>query len=301
MKKNRSVFAYSLPITLWLTFLFIIPTIIVVVYSVLEKGIYGGVEWSFSLESYKFFGTPYFLKVLWNTFYISVIVTVVTIVFAIPTALFIARSKKKNLLLFLIIIPFWTNFLIRIYSWIAILGNNGFLNNSIIVFRNFAMGIGAGSSFIAPIFEKIAVLFQNAPYQFLYNKTAVIIVSVYAYLPYAILPLYSTIEKFDFNLIDAARDLGANRVVSYLKIFLPNIKSGIITAALFTFIPTLGSYAIPQLVGGKGSHMLGNIIATELTITRNWPKAAAISTGLIAITTVMIVVFSKYDKEHKAK
>lgn len=299
--KKKSMFAYSLPITLWLTFLFVVPTLIVVVYSVLEKGIYGGVEWNFSLEAYKFFVTPYFLKILWNTIVISVVVTFVTIIFAIPTALFIARSNKKNLLLFLIIIPFWTNFLIRIYSWIAILGNNGFLNNIIVGVRTFFITMGARGTFMAPIFLWLGDLLQNAPYQFLYNKTSVIIVSVYAYLPYAILPLYSTIEKFDFNLIHAARDLGASKVQSYMRVFLPNIKSGIITAGLFTFIPTLGAYAIPQLVGGKSSHMLGNIIATELTITRNWPKAAAISTGLIAITTVLILIFSKYDKEHKAK
>lgn len=298
MKKKISLM-YSSPITAWLTILFVIPTLIVILYSFLEKGLYGGITWNFSLEAYKSFNSPYFMKILWNTISISIVVTIITILVAIPTALFIATSRKKNLLLFLIIIPFWTNFLIRIYSWIGILGNNGVLNNFLISIRNFSFSL-ASNNILSPLFNFIGNLLIGAPYQFLYNKTAVIIVSIYAYLPYAILPLYSTIEKFDFSLIDAGRDLGASKFQAYMKIFLPNIKPGIITAGLFTFIPALGSYAIPQLVGGIDSHMLGNVIATELTITRNWPKAAAISTALIGITTILIIVFSKYDKEHKA-
>lgn len=274
MKNQRSGLVYSAPITLWLTLLFVAPTLIVIVYSFLKKGIYGGVEWIFSVDGYNFFSSSYFLKVVWNTVEISVIATVITVLIAIPTALYIATSKYKNFLLFLIIVPFWTNFLIRIYSWIALLGNNGLLNNLL-------MKLGL------------------EPHQFIYNKFAVILVSVYAYLPYAILPLYSAIEKFDFAIIDAARDLGASKMTAYIKTFLPNIKPGVITATLFTFIPALGSHAIPKLVGGNDSQMLGNIIARELTITRNWPKAAAISTILTIITVIFIVVLSKYDKDHK--
>ncbi|MGB6128703.1 MAG: ABC transporter permease [Psychrilyobacter sp.] len=274
MKNQRSGLIYSTPITLWLTLLFVAPTLIVIVYSFLKKGIYGGVEWIFSVDGYNFFSSSYFLKVVWNTIEISVIATVITVLIAIPTALYIATSKYKNFLLFLIIVPFWTNFLIRVYSWIALLGNNGLLNNLL-------MKLGL------------------EPHQFIYNKFAVILVSVYAYLPYAILPLYSAIEKFDFAIIDAARDLGASKMKAYTKTFLPNIKPGVVTATLFTFIPALGSYAIPKLVGGNDSQMLGNIIARELTITRNWPKAAAISTILTIITVIFIVVLSKYDKDHK--
>ena len=271
---KKSAFAYSMPITIWLTTLFVLPTIIIIVYSFLKKGLYGGVEWIFSMEGYNFFKSSYFLKVVWNTIEISVVSTLLTVTLAIPVALYIATSKYKQVLLFLVIIPFWTNFLIRIYSWIALLGNNGLINNLL-----GQLGFG--------------------PYQFLYNKFAVVIVTVYAYLPYAILPLYSTIEKFDFSIIDAARDLGATKKEAYMKIFLPNIKPGIITAMLFTFIPALGSYAIPKLVGGNNSQMLGNIIARELTITRDWPKAAGISTILIIMTVIIILICAKYDKSHQ--
>ncbi|MGL4254490.1 MAG: ABC transporter permease [Fusobacteriaceae bacterium] len=266
--------AYTLPITFWLSIFFVIPMVIVMVYSVLKKGNYGGVEFQFSLESFQVFSDPVFYLVLWRTIYLSVIVTVLTVILAIPTAYYIARSKYKKELLFLVIIPFWTNFLVRIYSWIALLGNNGFLNNML---------------------GKVGI----APVQFLYNSWAVIIITVYTSLPFAILPLYSVIEKYDFSLVEAARDLGATNAQAFFKVFLPNIKPGIVTAVLFTFIPSLGSYAVPKLVGGTKSVMLGNLIAQHLTVTRNWPLASVISGALIIVTSLTIIVFMKLSSDKK--
>lgn len=284
--KEKSGMIYSLPMTIWLTLLFVVPSFIVIVMSFLKKGLYGGVTSTFSLDAYKSLINPNFVKVVYNTLEISIVATIITVAIAVPVALFIATSKYKTLFLFLIIIPFWTNFLIRVYAWIAILGNNGFLNNMINALQ---------TKF--PIF---AGIFGNAPYKFMYNKYAIILITVYCYLPYAILPLYSTIEKFDFSLIDAARDLGATKFKAYLKIFIPGIKAGIITALVFTFVPSLGSYAIPQLVGDQNSYMLGNIIANELTIARNWPKASAISAILILMTSISII-FSNSKKEKEGE
>ncbi|MGL6119831.1 MAG: ABC transporter permease, partial [Fusobacteriaceae bacterium] len=213
-----------------------------------------------------------FFKILIRTIYISLIITLITVALGIPTAYYMARSKYKKELLFLIIIPFWTNFLVRIYAWIAILGNNGFINS---------------------LLSKIGI----HPIQFLYNSWAVIIISVYTSLPFAILPLYAVVEKFDFSLIEAARDLGATNRQSFFKIFIPNIKSGIITAVLFTFIPNLGSYAVPKLVGGTKTIMLGNVIAQHLTVTRNWPLASLISATLILVTSLTIGLFIKFFKK----
>lgn len=275
MKKKINLgVAYTLPITFWLTIFFIVPMVIVMGYSVLKKGTYGGVELEFSLESFHVFSDPVFYIVLWRTIYLSLIITVITVIMAIPTAYYIARSKYKKELLFLVIIPFWTNFLVRIYSWIALLGNNGFINN---ILGKFGVG----------------------PIQFLYNSWAVIIITVYTSLPFAILPLYAVIEKYDFSLMEAARDLGATNAQAFFKVFLPNIKPGIITAVLFTFIPSLGSYAVPKLVGGTKSTMLGNLIAQHLTVTRNWPLASAISGSLIIVTSVVIMVFMKINSEKK--
>jgi len=272
MKKNYGQI-YTLPLTLWLTALFTIPIFIIIAISFFKKGLYGGVEFKFSLDAYKALLNPLFLKTLSSTLFISVVTTFFTIIFAIPSAYYIARSKKKDLWLFLIIIPFWTNFLIRIYAWIAILGNNGLINN---------------------ILLKLGIIENYV--QFLYNQWSVITVLTYVSLPFAILPLYSTIEKFDFSLLEAARDLGASKAQSIYKVLLPNIKSGITTAILFTFIPTFGNYAVPQIIGGKDSVMVGTIIARELTVMRNWPLASSISVALTIMTTIGVLLFTNFNK-----
>ncbi len=271
MKKNYGYY-YITPLALWLSLFFVIPLGIIFIFSFLEKGLYGGVNLHFSLAAYKALISPSLLKILWATLYMATASTFLIIMLALPTAYFIARSQHKNALLFLIIIPFWTNFLIRIYAWIAILGNNGFLNQ-------FLLKLGLIHDYI----------------QFLYNPLAVIIVITYTYLPFAILPLYSTIEKFDFSLLEAARDLGSSKFQSILLVLLPNIRSGIFSAVLFSFIPAFGAYAIPALVGGSSSFMLGNIIARELTVTRNWPLASAISTVLTLVTMLGVLVFMRQN------
>ena len=276
MKKLSSGSLYSIPLTLWMSVFFVIPMLIVLSYAFLTKGTYGGVQMIFTLKNFNVFFEPVFLKILFRTAYISAIVTVLTVALAIPTAYFIARSKFKQELLILVIIPFWTNFLIRIYAWISILGSNGFLNT-------FLMKLGI----------------IDTPLKLLYNTGSVILITVYTSLPFAILPLYAIIEKFDFALVEAARDLGATNSQAFRKVFLPNIKSGIITAVLFTFIPSMGSYAIPKLVGGTKATMLGTVIAQHLTVTRNWPLASAISAMLILITSIALLIFMRVEKKSK--
>jgi spermidine/putrescine transport system permease protein len=250
----------------WFTVFFLAPIIIIVIFSFMKKGLHGGVESEFSLEAYRYLGDPVFLHITLRTIITSFIATVITIFIALPCGYCMARSKHQTLLLLLIIIPFWTNFLIRVFAWMNILGNNGILNE-------FLLRIGLIADYIP----------------FLYNQNAVILVLVYMYLPYALLPLYATIDKFDFSLLEAARDLGANKLVSVVKVLLPNIRGGIFTAILFTFIPIFGAYAVPLLVGGKDSYMLGNIIADQLLKSRNWPRAAAISMVLTVVTTIGVL------------
>jgi len=136
---------------------------------------------------------------------------------------------------------------------------------------------------------------------FMYNQKAVTLVLIYMYLPYAILPLFSTIDKFDFSLLEAARDLGAGKLTSIILVLLPNIKSGLFTAVLFTFIPIFGAYAVPQLVGGKDSYMLGNIIADQILKSRNWPLASAISMVLTVVTTVGVLVMMNIQRREAAR
>ena len=270
---KKGGFSYFFFLLLWLTAFFVIPTLIIAVISFLKKGPYGGVIfWQFSLDAYANLFDKVFLKIIFKTLEISIWVTIVTLVLALPTAYYISRSKLKSFCLLLIIIPFWTNFLVRIYSFIAILGNNGIVNKALQLVFNL-----------------------DGPIQLLYNKNAVIIVTVYIYLPYAILPLYSSIEKFDFSLLDAARDLGATKFKAMVKVFLPGIKSGLISAIILTFIPAVGSYAVPDLLGGNDALMLGNIIGKRLLDARDWPIASAVSMLLIVFTTIAVLLFMRSD------
>ena len=210
---------YTFPVLVWLTLFFVIPFSIMLVGSFMTKGLYGGFEPGFSLAAYKALFSDTMRKVTFNTLFISIATTIITVFLAVPTAYYIARSRYKEKLLFLVIIPFWTNFLIRIFAWIAVLGNNGLVNT-------FLVGTGL----------------LNAPVQLLYNRWAIILIMIYTSLPFAILPLYAVIEKFDFSLLEAARDLGATKSQSMFKILLPLIIPGISTAVLFTFIPAFGKH-----------------------------------------------------------
>ncbi|MDR2601628.1 MAG: ABC transporter permease [Spirochaetaceae bacterium] len=271
---------YSAPQTVWLTVFFIAPLLIIVAYSFLRKGLYGGIMEppEFTLDAYKALKNPNIAAIALKTLVISLISTFITIILALPCGYFMAKSKRQTLLLLLIIIPFWTNFLIRVFAWMNILGNNGFLNS-------FLMRLNIIKDYIP----------------FLYNKNSVILVLVYMYLPYAILPLFSSIDKFDFSLIEAARDLGAPKPLAIIKVLFPNIRSGIYTAVLFTFIPIFGSYAVPLLVGGKDSYMLGNVIADQLTKSRNWPLASAISMALTVVTTSGVIIMLALQRRDAAR
>jgi len=264
---------YSFPMAAWFTVFFLAPIFIIVIYSFLKKGLYGGVEWQFSLDAYRNLTNPSFLTITGRTLVTSVISTIITILVALPCGFFMARSKNQTVLLLIIIIPFWTNFLIRVFAWMNILGNNGFINEFLMRFK---------------------LISDYIP--FMYNQKAVTLVLIYMYLPYAILPLFSTIDKFDFSLLEAARDLGAGKLTSIILVLLPNIKGGLFTAILFTFIPIFGAYAVPQLVGGKDSYMLGNIIADQILKSRNWPLASAISMVLTVVTTIGVLVMMNIQR-----
>jgi spermidine/putrescine transport system permease protein len=265
---------YSMPMTIWFTIFFLVPLVIIIAYSFLKKGLYGGVTPVPVFDAYRAMANPNILLITFRTLLISLAATLITILIAFPCGYFMAKSKHQTVLLLLIIIPFWTNFLIRVFAWMNILGNSGFLNE-------FLLKAGLIEDYI----------------QFLYNQGTVILVLVYMYLPYAILPLYSSIDKFDFSLLEAARDLGATKPLSILKVLIPNVRSGVYTAVLFTFIPIFGAYAVPLLVGGKDSYMLGNVIADQLTKSRNWPLASAISVVLSVITTVGVLLVMNLQKK----
>jgi spermidine/putrescine transport system permease protein len=186
-------------------------------------------------------------------------------------------ARWKGFFLMLIIVPFWTNFLIRIFAWKVLLHPEGAIKKAL-----------AFSGLIGP---------QTS---LLYNAGAVVLVTVYTFLPFTILPIYAAAEKFDFQLLEAARDLGAKRLQAFAKVFLPGIRRGLITAVLFVFIPALGSYVIPDIVGGPSGEMIGNKIAQRVFVDRNLPQASALSIVLIlsvlAPLVTVLVLQRKRDK-----
>ncbi len=280
IKANPGPF-YSWPMGIWFTIFFTVPIIIIVCYSFMKRDVYGGVIKEFTLKAYKQMLSPAYGLIFLRTLWITVISTFISILIALPCGYAMARSKHQTVLLILVVIPFLTNSLIRIFAWITILGENGLLNKIFAFFHNLFTGFS--NTYVAK--------------KFMFTQGAVILVSIYMYLPYAILPIFTAVDRFDFSLLEASRDLGATKPQSMVKILLPGIKSGIISALIFTFIPIFGSYTVPQLVGGKDSYMLGNIIVDQVQKVRNWPLASAFSMVITIVSMVAILWMLSSNKK----
>ena len=278
---------YAWPMGVWFSLFFIVPIIIIVCYSFMKRDVYGSVVAEFSLKAYQQMLSPAYGIIFLRTLWITVVATLITILMALPCGYAMARSKHQTLLLVLVIIPFLTNSLIRIFAWITILGDNGILNMLL--------------KFFFDLWNKITsnpeAVFK--PVKFMYTKTAVIILSIYMYLPYAILTIFTAVDRFDFSLLEASRDLGATKPQSIYKILLPGIKSGIISAIIFTFIPIFGAYTVPNIVGGKDSYMIGNIIVDQVQKTRNWPLASAFSM-ILTLISMLGILWMLYSNKKEA-
>ncbi len=237
----------------------LVPTLLVLTFAFRTTDPSGGIGAGWTLDQFKVFGEKSIVLLLWRTLWISTLTTAICILLALPAAWYISRvsAKWRPRLLLLVIVPFWTNFLIRVFAWNQILHSEGGL---------------------ARFLRSIHLLGENE--SLLFNSGAVLLVSVYTYLPFAILPLYSAAEKFDFGLLDAARDLGAGALRAFWSVFLPGIRKGITTALVIVFIPMLGSYVVPDLVGGTDGQMIGNKIAQRNFSDRNLPAASAMAAVL---------------------
>jgi spermidine/putrescine transport system permease protein len=265
----------------WLVIFFVIPTILVIAMAFRNSDPYGGIGDQWTFDTLRDLRNPNYPSIIWRTLWLSVVSTVICIVTAIPAGYYISRISKKyqDIILLLIIVPFWINFLIRIFAWKVFLHPEG-LFKQILVTLHFA--------------SPDALL--------LYRPEAVLVVIVYSYLPFALLPIYAAAEKFDFHLMEAAYDLGANRFQAFLRVYLPGIKMGLLTAIIVVFIPALGSYVIPDIVGGPSSEMIGNKIAQRTFIDRNLPHASALSALLTfaVLLPAAIALTRKFFKEKNA-
>jgi spermidine/putrescine transport system permease protein len=271
MARRWREYLLTLPSLTWLLLLFVLPTLLVfaIAFRPAEPG--GGIGSGWTLETWISLGNPNYPDILLRTLMLSAAGTALCIILGIPAAYWLARlpARRRDWLLLLIILPFWTNFLIRIFAWRSLLHPDGWVKAGLV-----ALGL------------------VDPAAQLLYNSWAILLVLVYAHLPFAILPLYAAAERFDFNLLDAARDLGASRFGAFTRIFLPGIRVGILTAFLIVFIPALGSYAIPDIVGGPTSEMIGNKIAQRVFNDRNLPHASALSAVLaLAVFAPLLLVF----------
>lgn len=278
---------YAWPMGLWFSIFFVAPLVIIVVYSFLKRDVYGGVLREFSLKAYAQMFSPAYGLIFLRTLWIAVISTAVTIGVALPCGYAMARSRHQTLLLILVIIPFLTNSLIRIFAWMTILGDNGMLNAILRLVHRFVHGLilHDGKAFTA--------------HKFMFTQGAVILVSIYMYLPYAILPIFTAVDRFDFTLLEAARDLGSTKIRSMFLVLIPSIRSGIISALIFTFIPIFGSYTVPQMVGGKDSYMLGTLVVDQVQKVRNWPLASAFSV-MITLLSMLAILWMLVSNKHEA-
>ena len=273
MKKSFGLWALLFPAGFWLFFFFLVPLGIVLIYSFVLRGVYGGVEWTGTLENYTRAIDPLYAKILWRSLGIALFTTLFCLLCGYPLAYFIAfaPARWKNLLLILLIIPFWTNFLIRTYSWIVILQEEGLINSLLL-----SMGI------------------IRQPLNLLYTMKSVMIGMVYGYLPFMVLPLYSSLEKLQPSLLEASMDLGANRVRTFLHVTLPLTAPGIVAGVMLVFIPTIGEFVIPDLLGGAKTVLVGNVITNQFLTARDWPFGAAITFILVVFVLVGLGLSFKF-------
>lgn len=246
--------------------LFLVPTVIVCAYSLLTRGAYGGAGRPVTAENFFRVFDPIYAEIFWRSLWISIVSTFLCLVLGFPLALFIARSKRRMLFLNLVMLPFWTSFLIRLYAWMFLLRDTGLINSLLL------------SAHIIP-----------KPLPLLFNDFAVILGLVYGYLPFMVLPLYATLEKLDPALIDAASDLGARPLVTLWKVIVPLSRGGIAAGCLLVFIPCLGAYLTPDLLGGGKTVMLGNLVQNQFTTARDWPFGSAVS--LVLMAAVLAALF----------
>ena len=272
------------PMILWLVAFVVAPTLILAVYSFCQRDELGRIVYQFSWENYRrifidedtgTFGTTYCTVFIRSVVYAG-LTTVICLIVGYPVAWFIGRAPehRRNLLLTLVMIPFWTSFLIRTYAWITILSTNGLLNG----FLQYTRII-------------------SAPFEMLYTPGAVVLGLVYSYLPFLILPVYGSVEKLDNSLVEAAFDLGAGPVRTFQRVIFPLTQPGVIAGILLVFIPAIGMFAITQLMGGGTDPTIGEVIQNQFLSARDWPFGAALGMTLVILFAIAFWFTSRNQGE----
>lgn len=249
------------PLVAWVLAFVVAPAVLMLVYSFAHRGRLGGVVWGFTLENYAGVLAPVYLRIVLRSIGYALLTTVLCLAAGYPVAYRIGRSSERwrNLLLLAVMVPFWTSFLIRTYAWVTILKSQGLLNS-------LALGLGL----------------VGEPLELLYTPGAVVVGLVYTFLPFMILPIYTSVEKLDGTLVEAALDLGAGPLRAFARVILPLTLPGVAAGVLLVFVPSLGIYAVNDILGGGRVDMIGNVIENQFKgNARNWPFGAALGTTLL--------------------
>ncbi|MFI6500880.1 ABC transporter permease [Nonomuraea typhae] len=258
-------FAFLSPGLAYLIVLLLVPLALVLSFTVFQRGRFGGIVYEFTTENFVRLIDPLYLSVVLNSLKIAGITTLIALLIGYPTAYFIAQLPRtwKTIALVAIVLPFWTNFIIRVYAWIMLLSGPGIVNSVL-----------------------------GTELELLYKDGAVVTGLLYSYLPLMVLPLYATIEKLDPQLREASANLGASAFTTFRKVTLPLTVPGVLTGCMFVFVPSFGNFVIPEMLGGGKSIMVGNLIRTEFLKARDWPFGSTLALALIAVLIVLLMIQS---------
>ncbi len=269
----------AIPVIFLLIF-FMAPLLIVFVYSFLERGKYGGVEWVFTLDNIRRVFDPLYFKTFLRSFYIAIVTTLITLGLGYPLAYFIAKSppNRRGALLFALMIPFWTNFLIRTYAWLTLLRTHTGLIN--VTLMNWGL--------------------LSKPLPLYGNDFAIILGLVYGWLPVMVLPIYAALERLDESLLEAARDLYASSGKAFWRVTWPLSLPGVVAGSMLVFIPSLGAFVTPAILGGGKSLMIGNIISNQFLGAHDWPFGSALSMVMMIAMLAATLIYFRWTKKSES-
>ena len=277
-RRNIALTALLAPVTLFLGVFFLLPLLIIAIYSLLSPGLYGGVEWSFYHWNYgRIFGwadgimeifEPIYLQIMARSLGFAALTVLICLILCYPVTFWVSRlpERWRILFLFLITLPFFSSLIVRLYAWLLILKPSGILNTVL---------LSTGSI--------------RAPLEILYTPYAVVLGMVYVMIPFMFLPLYAAVDNLDRALIEASMDLGATRVQTFVKVILPQTMAGIMGGAVIVFIPSVGNFVVPDVLGGAKGLMIGNLIEQQFLSARNWPFGSALSMIVMAVVLVVLL------------
>ena len=269
---------FAIPYMIWMIIFIVVPLILVLYYAFTIGDSQNFATFNFSIENFKRFFTPTYVKVLVRSVNLALVSTVICLILGYPIAYIISKEKAKtrNTLILMLVIPMWMNFLLRTYAWLTLLGNNGIINTII-----------------------VKLGFQ--PLNLLYNNTSVLLGMIYNFLPFMVLPIFSVLVKIDGKLIEASEDLGADKFTTFTRVIFPLSLPGVVTGISMVFIPAVSTFVISSLLGGNKTNLIGNLIEQQFRYTGDWHFGSTMSFILMIFILIVMAASSKFDKEKEGE